>query len=451
MKLLLPALILASCVSLLADTFVWDGGGDGTSWTSTNNWDLDSGYPASAADFVVIRSGGASITVPAGVTLGGLVIDTGYSGTVSLASNLTLSGAGGHDGNLTVNAGTLRTGLDTVSGISVAGQFNIGTNGTVVVRRSSTAGNGAGQSISAATMRVDGTLHANGQGFAGKQGPGGAANDATGGTHGGVGGDNTKATYGSVANPTSLGSGGGGSVSGGGAIAVSVSGKLTVEGTISANGASAAIYGAGAGGSLSISAGELAGRGAIRVNGAAADRAGGGGGRVSLANVGTFSFSGAIEANGGTGVGTTYARGHAGTIVFPAGHALTLGGDGNMRTLRLGSDDQYGYAFGSILIETNGVLEIDGNPNVNSGQGSAATIAADTVEIKNNGKISADGLGFSAGRGPGKVDGNASATHGGVGGDNDKPTYGSAANPVALGSANSAGGGGAIIPDVAVI
>ena len=101
-----------------------------------------------------------------------------------------------------------------------------------------------------------------------------------------------------------------------------------------------------------------------------------------------------------------------------------------MRTLRLGSDDQYGYAFSSILIETNGLLEIDSNPNLNSGGGGAAVVTANTIEVKSNGMISADALGFSYARGPGKpADSNHSANHGGVCGNNSKATYGSVTNP----------------------
>ena len=85
------------------------------------------------------------------------------------------------------------------------------------------------------TINAGSSISADGMGYRSGQGPGGAGY-THGGTYGGKGGNNDAATYGSALAPTDLGSGGGHSW-GGGAIRLDVSGALTADGTISANGA----------------------------------------------------------------------------------------------------------------------------------------------------------------------------------------------------------------------
>jgi len=124
------------------------------------------------------------------------------------------------------------------------------------------------------------SLSTDGLGFGLGDGPGAGGSSGYrtgGGGHGGYGGQGTNsdafggASYGSVYQPVSLGSGAGslplGGV-GGGAIRLVVSNTLTLQGSISVNGISATHTECdGAGGSIWIQVGVITGAGAIRANG----------------------------------------------------------------------------------------------------------------------------------------------------------------------------------------
>ena len=95
-----------------------------------------------------------------------------------------------------------------------------------------------------------------------------------GASHGGTGytigaGYATNAPYGDLRQPVALGTGAGISNHGGGAIKLVVSGTLTLDGTIAADGATVAhaSYGGGSGGSVWLDVGTLTGAGAIRADG----------------------------------------------------------------------------------------------------------------------------------------------------------------------------------------
>ncbi len=129
----------------------------------------------------------------------------------------------------------------------------------------------------------------------------------TGAGHGGFGGGFAVmpggTVYGQLNAPNSLGSGGGrgailGTItpggSGGGVVTMNVTGALTVNGSITADGDPGPYpAGGGSGGSICINAGTLAGAGLLSANGGAASTSsgGGGGGRVAVACV-TNGFSG---------------------------------------------------------------------------------------------------------------------------------------------------------------
>jgi len=309
-------------------------------------------------------------------------------------------------------------------------------------------GKGIGLTIRASTITVKagGAISADGLGFSTQIGPGaGEQNYYPGGTHGGAGGGNLKARYGSATDPRNFGSGGGGYSGdwggrGGGAIVLVATYTVTINGKLSANGMSGhTIFsgGGGAGGSVLIYAQKLMGSGRIYAEGGSGNTSGGGGGRISLVNVDNFAFSGPFSVKGGTG---TY-RGFAGTITFPDQLMQNFGLHG---TLRLGNDIE--YSFGRLVIYDGGVLEMDGDPNGNDGKGSGGTIRASTITINTWGAVSANGLGFSAYRGAGAFGGNRSGgTYGGKGGNSQKAVYGSALKPVVLGSAGLGGGGGSIL------
>jgi len=129
----------------------------------------------------------------------------------------------------------------------------------------------------------------------------GAGGTNVGGTHGGMGYNNTTGTYGSATQPTTLGSGGYGSVPaytainsayfGGGAIKLTVTNLLAIYGTLSANGSIKAGYGGSAGGSIWIDVGSLTGNGLIQANGGVGTF-GGGGGRIAVYYHSASIFSG---------------------------------------------------------------------------------------------------------------------------------------------------------------
>ncbi|NLF23425.1 MAG: hypothetical protein GX590_09725, partial [Lentisphaerae bacterium] len=161
-------------------------------------------------------------------------------------------------------------------------------------------------------------------------------------------------------------------------------------------------------------------------------------------------FSGSLEAL--PGASAYNPRPYAGTIAFPEGFDLTLGGAGNMTSLRLGSDDDCGYVFGDIVIHEGGLLEIDGNPMREDFFGGAASITADAVDVRTGGVLRASALGFDIGRSAPGNRGTPSASggaHGGAGGGSAL-SYGSVVEPLNLGSGGSAGAGaGAVILTVA--
>lgn len=155
-------------------------------------------------------------------------------------------------------------------------------------------------------------------------GPGGgggvynSTNRQNGGGYGGVGGralshNSPGSSYGNRNQPTDLGSGGAGvrpnsaGGNGGGAIEITSSGDITVNGVISANGGSGtnANGAGGAGGSIWLkSAGTLSGNGSILANGGDRstdpDIGGGAGGRIALEFVNN-TFSGPVTATRGVG------------------------------------------------------------------------------------------------------------------------------------------------------
>jgi len=243
---------------------------------------------------------------------------------------------------VTVKAG----GVLTIGGgaqVTVANAFTV--TGTVVVQSTNNLGQigntwlGSGVTIHAVAVQVDatGSITADGQGYAVSAGPGGApANTSAGGSYGGLGGvgfalANPSPTYGSATAPIDLGSGGGTRCcnavggAGGGAVRLLVTGTLTNNGIISANGVAAygglgSAAGGGAGGSVYVVANTLAGSGSIAANGGAGGEGAGGGGRIALFYVTNNGFNqNSITAEGGQGnnhVSQTSAAGAAGTVTI---------------------------------------------------------------------------------------------------------------------------------------
>ena len=162
---------------------------------------------------------------------------------------------------------------------------------------------------------VTSAISADGLGYPSDQGPGTGLSTSGGAGYGGIGGTNYGELggplYGSALYPTDLGSGGaygqgGGDPyggTGGGAIRLTISDTLTLNGKISANSVQGAYRGGGgSGGSIYITADKFEGSGALQINGANSSDAGGGGGRIAVYyNESTFGGSAHdIRRNRGT-------------------------------------------------------------------------------------------------------------------------------------------------------
>ncbi|MBW2172927.1 MAG: hypothetical protein JRF69_13365, partial [Deltaproteobacteria bacterium] len=157
--------------------------------------------------------------------LGSVLLPASYLNNVTLDHNITLGNDLNITGSFTVETGaTLTTGGD----ITVGTTLTVNSGGAIILVgdthdvNGGTAGNpnGSGPTITAADIVIasGGSIHADGQGFDGQQGPGrgirGAGNLGSGGGYGGNGGkdmdgDAGGSPYGTASAPTALGSGGG--------------------------------------------------------------------------------------------------------------------------------------------------------------------------------------------------------------------------------------------------
>ena len=224
---------------------------------------------------------GTSLVFAGNHTLGSVSLDGAATASFAAATNVA---------SLTV-AGASRVNLAGGMTLSASGPILVTGNSTVLAQGANTgsmvggtwAGLGVTVTCSVLTIDSGSAFSADGQGYAGGipayqtgSGPGGGSGGGGGGAGGGYGGTGGYSsqwrypgrTYGSATQPTDLGSGGaaddhsgdfGGN--GGGAIKLVVSGALTVNGTISANGGNGQYDGGagGAGGSIWIAAGVVEG------------------------------------------------------------------------------------------------------------------------------------------------------------------------------------------------
>ncbi|HXZ24722.1 MAG TPA: IPT/TIG domain-containing protein, partial [Nitrospiria bacterium] len=265
---------------------------------------------------------------------------------------------------------------------NVASGFGCVNNGT-----GTTAGYGEGADFNSSSGG------GGGGGYGGAGGHGGAPS-----TSGGAGGF----TYGdSNLTTIMLGSGGGNNATysptafggaGGGAIKIDASGTLTINGTISANGANGVqgtgtaslgpIYngGGGSGGSLEMNVHNIAGQGLVQADGGAGGAAdtvtdplfadnyggGGGGGRV-LINIdftGSNGFIGAVEALGGASGGSGLNN-HPGT---PGGTgSVTVNGPGGACSFTFPSTSVISRdltCVGDLTISNGATVVLNGDPAV---------------------------------------------------------------------------------------
>lgn|GEM_PF-1878229 len=104
-------------------TYTWTGAGDGSSWSDNGNWDVGGSYPDDATDIAKINATAGAITTPAGgaLTIKDLEISLGFTGTVTLGNDLTLT-------NISITAGRL---IDNGKTVNVGGNITIDPVGTV--------------------------------------------------------------------------------------------------------------------------------------------------------------------------------------------------------------------------------------------------------------------------------------------------------------------------------
>lgn len=383
-------------------------------------------------------------------------------------TNTPLSAPGGID--LGISGGAMVTATNLAS----LNSLTIGSNSWLVYSNSY---HGPLNITGNATIQSGGGISLNGAGFAPGAGPGAGGYASIpaygfadgGGGYGGFGGSSiANATggnsYGSLLQPTDLGSGGGSSqlvVSGpgGGGLQLTVGNTLQLDGMIAANGGDAPLEGGGggSGGSVWLTVGQLAGAGLISANGGDGDPllgGGGGGGRIAI-YYGSNQFRGEVTSWGGLGAfvggaGTVYSKangnaagqvivdndGWSGTntpLTTPEAFGLTVSGAAVVNPA------SGPLVVGSLLVDSGAVLtHLITQSNLD------LTVLTNAI-VGTNGTIVVDSEGYSGsngGPGAGQMTNALSgsgAGYGGAGGAGISGipgggTYGSALQPTDRGS-----------------
>ena len=278
------------------------------------------------------------------------------------------------DWNINGNIGLLGGDYGEGNVINVLGNFN--TNGfnvtiygdcfynlTSPVTCYNTTSEGSGVWINASgNITVDSESVFDGVGLGFSAGPG--FESGRGGTHGGSGGSNSRATYGSEREPLSLGSGNIATTTnmGGSAIKLQTDENIIVNGIINVDGEIAGNSYSPSGGSIWLIAGNISGTGSLNASGGLATTtdSAGGGGRISLTSLNVIEFSGEINNFGGLTSGSLFGSG--GTVYINATNSIIS--PMNIATT--------GYDGGNItIIDT--LLTLSGNYNA-TGINNDATI-----------------------------------------------------------------------------
>ena len=266
--------------------------------------------------------------------------------------------------------------------------------------------------IYAQSANILGTINGQGKGFplsSGTvtvgQGPGagthsGDGNVFPGPSHGGVGGRGfynvqngfPAPAYGSVEYPTTFGSSGGNALdansggAGGGAFQLTVTGALTLDGTVNVNGAAPAnsTYrgSGGAGGSVLINADTISGSGVVTaIGGSSTSFSGGaGGGRIAIHSANN-SFEGSLNAKGGQyasrsqtgGAGTIYISDSNGRKIIVDNQDATPNTYNNALSRKMGltplnadllNETSFELEHNNALVELGDSLELRGEINI---------------------------------------------------------------------------------------
>ena len=407
------------------------------------------------------------------VWLGALASDALAVATVISTNTALLEGTHTYD-ELTLEHGCTLT-VAGGSTLAVTGALRVWENSTLLLGGRGTSAQvagqwvGAGVTVSAASVIVEAgsRISADAQGYTTGAGPGGGDVYTVGGSYGGRGTGVSVASYGSAAAPVDLGSAGGGAYggwsTGGGAIRMSVSGALTLDGEITADGQSGGGNNAGAaGGSVWITTDTLAGAGLLTATGNQGLNAAGGGGRIAVYYRDGAAFTGFVAATAAAGG----APAEPGTLGF---FDTSLPGTRLTLTEHYAFDQDAAPVLGGLTL-THGatltlgggsVLTVDGDLVLTDGAsitamarnrsvlfldawaGVGVILRARNLSVAAGCRISADGQGYTTSAGPAGGDNyNAGGSHGGPGGGNPAPLYGDAANPMDLGSGGGAAYGG---------
>ncbi len=437
------------------------GGGSGGGLSLTAKFITGSGIISCEGGDGSLKGGGGgggriAISFDTNLFKGSLLVRGGDGNSPGGAGTISLSSRSSIYKDLIIDNGG-RVGSDTPLPQFVAGHVSI-RNGARISQRGDrvTCGDldltanawiiASSQWFNVSNLFVDGTsgFNLDGGGYPSPTGPGaGESNPAgSGGAgHGGRGGagagstDRTQngSTYGDASNPTTVGSTGGSASSlygggkGGGMLAVTVSGKMILNGTMTASATDGSTNsGGGSGGSISLSVGTISGTGALIADGGNGGQngGGGGGGRISVQSEINF-FQGRYSVKGGSG----YVPGGAGSLYLkqmPSGKGVLVFDNGG----QVGGAPSVwgGYATIDLLISNGASVVVSALAtldNLTVGPGGSVLIGDTTpagamirvsgnVQIAKGGAINANEKGYPSGQGPGK--GGGSSGGGGYGG-----------------------------------
>ena len=439
---------------------------------------------------VSVYQSGFQIPANSTVQYNSMTVANGSAVTVGNGSTINLSGS------LNVTSGAVLT-IGGGSTVTVTNGVTVTGNSSIVMQSMNNTGKvngafvGVGVTLQAGSVQVDAgsSINADAQGYiSSAQRAGNGGSGGSGGSYGGLGGYNPGPIYGLASAPVDLGSGGVAAQytgsNGGGAVRLIVSGTLTNNGVISANGQAVlpAQGGAGAGGSVYVTTGVLAGSGSFNANGGSnttptlSGAAAGGGGRVAVYYNSAANFSGFTTSTATGGVFTGTSIGYAGAngsaaffdtsvpnsnVSIYQGFDIPAGTNVQYNGLNVASGASVSVGGGSQIVVTQ-AMRVTGTITAsainNTGTvaskyvGKGIIIAAGSLQIDATGSINADSQGYPANVGPGAGSYTSGGSYGGLGGQQASNTlYGSAAAPVDLGSGGGSGqntgggsGGGAI-------
>ncbi len=375
-----------------------------------------------------------TVTIRGGGTLSLLQTDPVSMTSLLISENTKLT----HPANDTDQTYTLD--------LTVTGNMEIEEGSSIdVSSRGYTGGEGTGQGENASNY----------PGGAGHGGNGGSSNYADGG-----------GSYGSLAEPVTIGSGGGNrdnynGGSGGGALKLTVNGVFILNGDILADGGNGEYYaGGGAGGSVYLTAGTVTGSGSVTAhggNGYSNVAGGGAGGRIAV-YYGALDPNITMSAYGGSG----YEYGGIGTIYLKSSDSsngsLYLDNNGNTSSTTPISGE-----YGEVVIRGGGEMALEQTGSVSM---ASLTITGETavthrpnstdqaytldltvtgnITIESGSSIDVSGKGYAGGEGPGQGNdyagssGTGGAGHGGHGGSGQYAdagqSYGDIAEPTTIGS-----------------